>query len=337
VTVRRGSARRVPPAERPAEPLSRRRFLELAAAGVAGLGLAACGAEGPDGDLARGRAVRYGVRYRYGPSVRQAADLLLPPGIAHRGPRLPVVALFHGGGWSPGGRRPNVWSVVRAFTQRGYAVWNVGYRVLGTGMGGGWPTTFEDAATAVDLLQDVAGRWPIDPDAVLTVGVSAGGTLATWCAGRSGLPEGAPGSSPVVVPKGTVSCAGLLDLAWNAEGGDGSEPAPPELISSAVVGLMGGTPASRPVRYELASPIDRLPFHVPSLVAQGRNDRVAVAGQARRFAVRATAEGDECELLLLDDAGHGDWDDATGAGWDAVFDALPAFVERCDLPARPRR
>jgi acetyl esterase/lipase len=246
------------------------------------------------------------------------------------------VALFHGGGWAPGGRRPDVWSVVRSFAHRGYAVWNVGYRVLGTGMGGGWPHTFVDAATAVDLLQEVAGRWPIDPEAVLTVGVSAGGTLATWCAGRSGLPEGAPGSSPVIVPKGTISCAGLLDLAWNAEGGDGRGPAPPELISSAVVGLMGGPPESRPVRYELASPIDRLPFHVPSLVAQGRNDRVAMVGQARRFAVRAKAKGDDSELLLLDDAEHSDWDDAASAGWEAVFAALPAFVERCDLPARPR-
>ena len=170
--------------------VDRRRFLGFVAGGAAGLGLAACGARNPAAGDQVGRLVSHGIRYRYGPAVRQAAELILPPGVGRRGPRLPVMALFHGGAWAAGGRRRDVWPVARALSLRGYAVWNVDYRTNGTGEGGGWPNTYKDAASAVDLLDVVARRWPIDPASVLTIGWSAGGTLAAWTAARSGLPKG---------------------------------------------------------------------------------------------------------------------------------------------------
>lgn len=328
----RGAARASSPTS-----LSRRGFLSAAAAGAVGLGLAACGASGPGRGVSPGLADRYGVRYRYGDAVRQATDLVLPPGVDHRGARLPVVALFHGGGWAPGSRRADVWPLARAFALRGYAVWNVDYRVLGIGEGGGWPSTFEDTAAAIDLLADVATRWPIDPESVLTAGVSAGGTLAAWAAGREGLPKGTPGSSPAVMPKAVISCAGLLDLAWNAEGGTRGAQRAPELITAAVTALLGGTPDDRPRRYHLASPIERLPFHVPSLVAQGLNDLVARPEQAERFVRRARVKGDECQYLPVDDAEHSSWDDPESEGWQQVFEALPDLVTRSDLSSSPRR
>ena len=92
--------------------------------------------------------------------------------------------------------------MVRSFADRGYAVWNVGYPVFGAGRRR-LADTFEDAATAVDLLDEVAGRWPIDPEAVLTVGVSAGEHLRHLVC-RPARP--ARGLARVVagdVPKGT--------------------------------------------------------------------------------------------------------------------------------------
>lgn len=45
-------------------------------------------------------------------------------------------------------------------TARGWAVWNLEYRPVGAG--GGWPATFRDVATGVDLLDLLAERHALD-------------------------------------------------------------------------------------------------------------------------------------------------------------------------------
>ena len=59
----------------------------------------------------------------------------------------------------------------------------------GVGNGGGWPTTLQDVAAALDLLAEL----DLDLTRVVTIGHSAGGHLAAWAAGRSTLPPSAPG------------------------------------------------------------------------------------------------------------------------------------------------
>jgi acetyl esterase/lipase len=156
----------------------------------------------------------------------------------------------------------------------------VEHRVPPGRRGGGWPTTFDDVAAAVDALagpvQEAAGgRLPLDR--VVAVGHSAGGHLVAWLAARPGLPPGAPGGHPQVRLRGAVSQAGVLDLV------DAFEQ---RLGRDAVLELLGGPPAAVPDRYALASPIARVPIGVPVIGVHGTaDDRVPCArpsGSPRR-------------------------------------------------------
>jgi hypothetical protein len=79
-------------------------------------------------------------RVSSGPDPAQFGDLYLPP---PPGPQ-PVVLLLHGGCWRAQYGLTLVGQLGAALRQAGLAVWNLEYRRLG--IGGGWPTTFQDVA-----------------------------------------------------------------------------------------------------------------------------------------------------------------------------------------------
>jgi acetyl esterase/lipase len=198
---------------------------------------------------------------------------------------------------------------------RGWAAWNIEYRRVGGD--GGWPTTFEDVAAAVDLLagpvQDAArGLLPLDR--VVAVGHSAGGHLATWLAARPGLPAGAPGADPVVRLRGAVSQAGVLDLVDAARRcvGDG-----------AVSDLLGGLPDDVPERYELASPVARLPIGVPVICVHGTADESVPLRQSDRF---VAASRGEAELVTLPGVDHFAVIDPADDAWRACRDAAERLL-----------
>ncbi|MEV6899515.1 alpha/beta fold hydrolase [Amycolatopsis sp. NPDC051372] len=246
------------------------------------------------------RGVRYddpaGARVRtiaYGPSPSQVGELYLPEGA---GP-FPVVVLAHGGFWTALYDRRQMTRLADDLLARGYAVWNVEYRRLGE-PGGGWPGTFTDFAAAVDAVATLDPA--LDVSRVVLVGHSTGGQLSAWAAGRSDLPAGAPGADPKVTPGAVVSLAGVLDLRGAAHARLGRELADPDLPAPAgapveadpayvpavaalagdglVPALLGGTPATAPDRYALATPADT---GVPLLVVHGDADEIIPAAQAR--------------------------------------------------------
>ena len=213
-------------------------------------------------------------------------DLWLPGG---DGP-FPVLVLIHGGFW----RKAYDLTLMDGLSEdgggRGWAVWNIEYRRVGQ-RGGGWPGTFDDAAAAVDHLVELARTTPIDLDRVAVAGHSAGGHLSAWVAARPGLPAGTPGADPAVRPVAAVSQAGVVDLRRAAEqqvGGD------------ATVALMGAEPAAEPERYDLGSPIDRLPTGVPTRCVHARQDDIVPFEQSERFVTAARAAGDPAELAPFD-------------------------------------
>ena len=81
-------------------------------------------------------------RHRYGRHRCNRADLHLPPG---PGPHR-VAILIHGGSWKARYSRRMMRAVARDLTSRGWAAWNIEYRRVGRGQGGGWPATFEDGS-----------------------------------------------------------------------------------------------------------------------------------------------------------------------------------------------
>jgi acetyl esterase/lipase len=218
-----------------------------------------------------------------------------------------VVVLIHGGFWRARYRLRLEDELARDLAGREWAVWNLEYRRLGWRSRGGWPATFEDVAGGIDHL----GRLdePLDLARVYAVGHSAGGHLAFWAAARRGLPAGAPGAEPQIRLAGAVAQAGVLDLR---------EALRLHLSGDVVRRLLGGPPGKLPGRYDVASPIERLPLGLPQLLVHGEADDVVPISIARGYHARAREAGDPCELIELPGVGHMEHVDARSATWPPV-------------------
>jgi acetyl esterase/lipase len=251
--------------------------------------------------------------HRYGTHPSQRADLHLPDGA---GPH-PVVVIIHGGSWAATYGKIVMRPIACDLTRRGWAAWNIEYRRIGRGQGGGWPATFEDVAAAIDHLRLIEA--PIDTDRVVVVGHSAGGQLALWAAGRSKLPAGAPGSGPVVPLKAAVSQAGVNDL------GRAYAQAP----GGAVGMLMEGSPTDLPARYAIADPILAVPLQMPVLLVHGTDDQTVSVRRSRDYAVAARAAGGSPDLVEIPgDAGeHRKHIDPGGSAWQVVPPWLAALPQ----------
>jgi acetyl esterase/lipase len=215
--------------------------------------------------------------------------------------------LIHGGFWRARYDLRLQDGLVGDLAARGWAVWNLEFRRLGWRSGGGWPATFEDVAAGIDVLGRLDA--PLDRTTVVAIGHSAGGHLALWAAARPGMPAGAPGAEPGVRLAGAVAQAGVADLR---------EAARLDLSNGAARELLGGPPGRLPQRYDLASPIERLPFGVPQLLVHGDADDVVPVSIARRYAERAAAAGDPCELVELHRVGHMEHLHPASEAWAAV-------------------
>jgi acetyl esterase/lipase len=222
----------------------------------------------------------------------------------------PVVALVHGGFWRNPYDLTLMDPLAADLVERGYAVWNIEYRRVGDD-GGGWPGTLTDVAAAIDELAVIAGDHPIDLDRVAVVGHSAGGHLALWASGRAGLPRGAPGASPVVVPTIAVGQGAVVDLI-------GAAVRP--LGNGAVTELLGGTPDEMADRYEIARP--RLDAGPRMVSVVGTNDEIVPP----QYSIDPSRP-DAIEVVEIDGADHFDLIDPTHAAWSAVVRALERWLE----------
>jgi len=226
----------------------------------------------------------------------------------------PVAVVIHGGFWRARYGRKLMRPLCEDLAERGWIAWNVEYRRLGHGSGGGWPTTFEDVAAAIDHLAEIRTDARLDLGRVVAIGHSAGGHLATWAAARPGLPDGAPGADPRVPVTAAVAQAGVVDLklAWELH------------LSKGVVGeLLGGAPDELPERYALASPAQRVPLGVPVLLTHGGRDDIVPPEVSRAYARAARDAGDDdVELVELEDEDHFGHIDRGSPLWTAVLQWL---------------
>ena len=119
------------------------------------------------------------LRYSYAQeSEEQFADLYVPDG---HGPHRCIV--IHGGGFLANRTLDGIAPACAALAERGLAVWNVEYRRVGN-EGGGWPGTWQDLASAADMLRDLQQEHGLDLSRVVALGHSAGTSLAFWLAAR---------------------------------------------------------------------------------------------------------------------------------------------------------
>ena len=144
-------------------------------------------------------------RLSYGASPYQFVEVFRPRG---SGP-FPVVVLIHGGCFKNEYQgMPQMRGIAGALSSQGIAVWSIEYRGLDE-PGGGYPGTFQDVNTALDLLAVQAKGRHFDMDRVVAVGHSAGAYLAIWIAGRALVPA----SSPLHDPQ-SVRVRGVSKQIW---------------------------------------------------------------------------------------------------------------------------
>jgi len=230
-----------------------------------------------------------------------------------------VVVVIHGGYWRMPYTRRLMVPLSRALVRRGLAVWNVEYRRVGLGGGGGgWPATVDDVALAVDALAECPG---VDPTRVVLVGHSAGGQLALWAAGRGRLPPGVEGSltaghPPRVGLLGVVALAPVTDLR-----GAGSP---------AIGRFLGPDPDDR--RAEAASPVCLLPLGLPQLVVHGAADDVVSLRSSETYVAIAREAGDPVTLVAPAGVGHRGVILPRGPAFEALVEAVISWSR---APQRP--
>ena len=225
-------------------------------------------------------------RHRFGAHRCQRADLYLPAG---RGPH-PVAVVLHGGYWRAKYSKRTMKAACADLARRGVAAWNVEYRRIGRGQGGGWPTTLEDVAAGIDHLAEVSdGR--LDLDSVSAIGHSAGGQLALWAASRA---------DPRVRIRRVVAQAAVCNLAVAGE---------------RAWAFVGGTPDEVPDRYATADPMRLVPLGVPTLLVHGAEDMTVPVQRSREYAEAARAAGDDVELVEPVPGGHRIHPDPRSDAW----------------------
>jgi len=281
--------------------MHRRTLLRLPALGAlaaTGLSLSACGEEEPDVSNAERR------RETYGDDPSQYGELFLPDG-KPRG----LVVVIHGGFWRAEYAADLGQPLAASLAEEGWAAWNLEYRRVGDGKGGGGgaPETFDDVAAGIDKLADLGLDLDLRTAPVVTLGHSAGGHLAAWAAarGRYDWPE-------KVKVTHVVSQAGVLDLVAAEEA---------NLGGGAARMLLGHNPTVADERYD---PAQQLPLDVPLWCVHGSDDTIVPISQSESYVTRAAAAGAEAELVEVD-GDHFTVIDVASKAWTrtlAILDAI---------------
>jgi acetyl esterase/lipase len=228
-------------------------------------------------------------RHRYGSHRVNRADLHVPKG---PGPH-PVAVALHGGYWRAKYSKRLMKAVSADLARRGVAAWNVEYRRIGRGQGGGWPATFEDVNRAIEHLASLDDP-RLDLGSITAVGHSAGGQLALWSASRR---------DPRVRVQRVAALAAVCNVTV------AGEPA---------WEFLGGTPDEVPERFAAADPMQLVPLGVPTLLVHGASDETVPVARSREYAEAARAAGDDVTLIEPTPGGHRVHIDPRSSAWLAA-------------------
>jgi acetyl esterase/lipase len=198
-----------------------------------------------------------------------------------------TVLVLHGGFWRAAFTRSTTEALASALALQGWTTANVEYRRLGPG-------------TYAEMLDDVVAAAK-ELDAAVAIGHSAGGHLALWLGARTPL-------------RAAIALGGVCDLTAAASAGLGGD---------AVRELLGGGPEDEPLAYERADPARLLPLGVAQVLVHGSDDDRVPIANARAYADRARAAGDDCRLVELEGVDHFDVIDPRHDAFAAVAAALP--------------
>jgi acetyl esterase/lipase len=243
------------------------------------------------------------VRTLYGGAPAQFVEWTLP----QKPSRPALLIAIHGGYWRARYGLDRLRPFCQAFCRLGFAVASLEYRRLGED-GGGWPGTLEDVQLALSSLPATARAEGLKFSKAVLVGHSAGGQLALWA------PSSARTATSAQLPvAGVVGLAAVSDL---------KEAARLNLSKGAVRELLGGGPETVPERYRSASPVERLPLGIPTVLLHGTRDEDVPYALSPAYVEKARAAGDVVRLVTLEGAGHFDVIQPESRHWPEVVAAV---------------
>ena len=197
----------------------------------------------------------------------------------------PAVLAIHGGAWKGGDK---AWAAQFAdeLCPFGYVVFAINYRLAGR-PDGTWPAQIEDVQKALRYIRANAARFRVDPDRIASLGMSAGGHLATMVA----LRDDSAG------PGGRVNVAINLD-------GEHDMTMPPERVMAnfddiltAVMGHPG--PWSDAELRDISTVTFARP-DVSLLTVHGAGDDNVYVAQGERITAALQSKGADTEFVRID-------------------------------------
>ena len=197
----------------------------------------------------------------------------------------PAVLAIHGGAWRGGDK---AWGeqFAEELCPLGYVVFSINYR-LADRPGGTWPAQIDDVQKALRYIRANARRFRIDPARVASLGMSAGGHLATMVALRDD-PAG---------PDGRVRVAINLD-------GEHDMTMPPEQVmadfESILTSVMGHGPPWSGVELRDISTVTFARPDVSVLTVHGAGDDNVYVAQGDRITAALRAKGAETEYVRVE-------------------------------------
>lgn len=265
--------------------------------------------------------LKMSIMARYGNSEMRAATGMQDPSdvIVNK----PAIVWIPGGGFRGVDKNLMV-PEMQFLAEAGYVVASIYYRSSAEAH---FPAQIIDVKSAIRFLRANAGKYSIDPNRIGVTGRSAGGNLtALACMNLPGYDEGDNLEYPSDVQCG-VDYFGAHDLKemmeiTRAEIKPGSRWQTVE--ESHAGALIGGSELTKPELTYEASPLFQINKKTaPMLILHGDADPLVPYKQSVDMHDKLLASGKECELYLIEGAGHGSdefWQDSTKKIVSSFFD-----------------
>jgi acetyl esterase/lipase len=194
----------------------------------------------------------------------------------------PAILAIHGGGFRDGDK---AWGdqFAKEFCPRGYVVFSINYR-LTTRPSGKWPAQIEDVQKALRHVRANASRFRIDSNHIASLGVSAGGHLATMVALRDDPAD--PG--------------GRVRVAVNIDGQSDLALPPPQDNNELLTNLMGHPGPWSDAELRDISTVTFARPDVSVLTIHGAGDDDVSVAQGDRLTEALRAKGADTEFIRLE-------------------------------------
>ena len=192
-----------------------------------------------------------------------------------------AIVFFFGGGWT-GGTPKQFYQQSKYFASRGILAISAEYRVKNT-HGTSPFECVEDGKSAIRWVRENAKELNIDPNKIVASGGSAGGHVALTTALIKGLENVDENLSVSSVPNAVVAYNPVSDTTVKGYG------------SKKVVGRETEISPTHQVKKEMP----------PMLIFHGTKDKTVPFENAERFTRLMKEAGNDCELVAVDNMGHG--------------------------------